>query len=274
MSAPVVIGFRGHHVAVQTDADWIIRWIRAGFHHLKASGTSETRDQLEIREVGSRYHVLRNGDSLHDHADIDEAARRLRHEIIDCFVAQHSDLLWLHAGAAANEQGAVLFVGRFGHGKSTLVTRLCARGWTYISDDIVPLDVSSGHLLPFPLTPVVRQALGRELPRERVPEIRKTKVDLPDAAFHRAPASVAGLVFPRFRQGSPASLEDPSPGGTTLDLLREAINKERDRAATVALCARMVNDRPVLRIGFSSGDAAADLIESHFSPATTSRRCG
>ena len=45
----------------------------------------------------------------------------------------------LHASAVAGEDGVVAFVGPSGAGKSTLAAALVSRGWSLVSDDVLPL---------------------------------------------------------------------------------------------------------------------------------------
>ena len=54
----------------------------------------------------------------------------LKFEVIHRFVEVHPELLWLHAGAAAFEERAVVLCGTWGSGKSTLVGHLCKKGWS------------------------------------------------------------------------------------------------------------------------------------------------
>lgn len=53
-------------------------------------------------------------------------------------------LLPLHAGAVASGGSCVAFAGRSGTGKSTLTSGLLQRGFTFVTDDICPIDVAAG----------------------------------------------------------------------------------------------------------------------------------
>lgn len=54
----------------------------------------------------------------------------------------------MHAGGVARDQKAILFPANTFSGKSTLVTYLCGRGYSYISDDRVIIDISSCQIIP------------------------------------------------------------------------------------------------------------------------------
>ena len=60
------------------------------------------------------------------------------------FIRERQDLpLWLHAAAVERNGKALLVAGPSGQGKSTLSTRLCEKGWNFMSDDIAPVRMSS-----------------------------------------------------------------------------------------------------------------------------------
>jgi len=74
----------------------------------------------------------------------------------------------LHASAVATEDGVVAFVGPSGAGKSTLAAALVSRGWSLVSDDVLPLrrspdgdEVLAGPGLPeLRLHPVTADLIG------------------------------------------------------------------------------------------------------------------
>ena len=62
----------------------------------------------------------------------------------------------LHAGAAADQRGAVAFVGAPGEGKSTLTGGFCVAGWRLVADDCLLLRQETGTLLAVPSYPGLR----------------------------------------------------------------------------------------------------------------------
>src|SRR5437588_5970379 len=91
-----------------------------------------------------------------------EILRHVRFSVIQALIGARSDLIWFHAGAATFRGRAMVLPGARGRGKSTLVTGLCARGWAYLSDDIVPVSPSSSYVVSFPVTPTRREFPGQE----------------------------------------------------------------------------------------------------------------
>jgi hypothetical protein len=59
-------------------------------------------------------------------------------------------VLGLHAATVMRTGGAVILAGLGGAGKTTLAVELAQRGWGLLGDDVAPIEVSTGNVLPFP----------------------------------------------------------------------------------------------------------------------------
>ena len=163
------IAFERHYVLIHTNTQAIIEGLQATFSAMcVVEEHAEQAGQLGVYDMGKGFTVSGTR-SMHVHeGSQEEALRALKHEIVLKFIEARPDLLWLHAGAAADQKGVLLLAGSWGSGKSTLVTGLCELGWRYLSDDIVPFDPTSATLRPFPLTPARRIPKSKVLPRHRI----------------------------------------------------------------------------------------------------------
>jgi hypothetical protein len=233
-----------------------------------ATGAPASSEVLAVARRGSRYFLTRGDGSSLDDLSLSQLQRLLRHEVILAFVRAHPQLLWLHAGAVVSDDRAVLFVGQYGRGKSTLVTELCGRGWRYASDDIVPIDLATAHILPFPLTPFVRQGIDDYIPPESVGQLSKAQVSRPLSARQRDSAPIGGIVLPEYRVGVGAQAVPYSPSAVALAIASEGINRALHGEALVSLAARLVDRVPVISLHFSDSSAAADLIEGEMENRT------
>lgn len=63
---------------------------------------------------------------------------------------RRSDLYFVHAGVVAFRRAAVALVAPSGTGKSTTVWSLVCDGFGYVSDELMPLEVEAGRVLPYP----------------------------------------------------------------------------------------------------------------------------
>jgi hypothetical protein len=73
--------------------------------------------------------------------------------IVLAAILQQRGILGLHASAVALNGGAVGFLGRRGHGKSTIAATLYARGHALVGDDLVALDLGKAD------SPLVRPGI-------------------------------------------------------------------------------------------------------------------
>ena len=98
--------------------------------------------------------------------------------------------LAFHAGAIATKAGAVLFAGRRGAGKSSLLGKFVERGYTILSDDVVGVALDAGRPVALPAFPRLRlrvDALDRLgwWGRERGRICRDAKYEVPvEEWFH------------------------------------------------------------------------------------------
>lgn len=223
-------------------------------------GTSgRSMAELEVRRTNGRYAVRGNGDVTLEDGSLADAVRCIRDSAIQILMDARPDLLWLHAGAAAFNGQAVLFPGAPGGGKSTLVTRLCARGWSYLSDEIAPLDLLSHAVLPFPQTPAVRKYPGQDMPPEwlRMP---KTAVGLRRGSLCGEPMPVTAVVRPFYRRDVRAELSVVSPAATALHLLEQCWNFASHGEAAVGYVCKLAQRVPGFSVSFSDGEATAEVV--------------
>ena len=155
------VGFGGSKVAVYSDAPEVLAGLKRIFREMLESEPTRTVGRLEVQRRDGNYNVSGITEACIEYGSLADTVERLRYEVVLRLIQARSDLIWLHAGAAAYRRSSVIILGPWGRGKSTLVTSLYANGWTYLSDDVVPLDPNSGRAFPFPLTPMVREDPGR-----------------------------------------------------------------------------------------------------------------
>lgn len=193
----------------------------------------------------------------------------LKFEVIHRFVDEHPELIWLHAGATASGGKAILLSGAWGSGKSTTIGNLCRKGWSYLSDDIVPIELSTNRLIAFPLTPMMRShdasAAGVVLSPEEISDLDREVVVLEPEAYSTEAAKLSAIVFPRYDPEVPAvELIKMAPGQATLVLLQNCLDLKSHQNNAVQYLGGLVAATPVFELRYNDGEAAADvLIEAH-----------
>jgi len=255
------VGFGGSKVAVYSDAPEVLAGLKRIFREMLESEPTRTVERLEVQWRDGQYNVSGIAEACVEYGSLADTVERLRYEVVLRLIQAHSDLIWLHAGAAAYRRSSVIILGPWGRGKSTLVTSLYANGWSYLSDDIVPLDPNSGRAFPFPLTPMVREDPGgEELPLERLSDLRKTEVLLLPERVSRDPVPIRTVVFPVYRRGCHTELLPCSPATAALELLKNCLNFPSHREAAVRYVCDLVRKVPAFRLCYSDGRLAAELI--------------
>lgn len=255
----LLIAFGDREVVVRSDDAQVMGALARIFALMRAPTSGRTVAELDVRRRNGRYTVRGKPDVTLEDGSLADAVRRIRDSAIQILMDARPDLLWLHAGAAAFNGQAVLFPGAPGGGKSTLVTKLCARGWSYLSDEIAPLDPPSHAVLPFPQAPAVRKYPGQDMPPEwlRMP---KTAVGLRPGSLCREPTPVAAVVRPFYRRDARAELSVSSPATTALHLLEQCWNFASHREAAVGYVCALVQRVPGFTVSFSDGEAAAEVV--------------
>ena len=258
------VGFGGSKVAVYSDAPEVLAGLKRIFREMLESEPTRTVERLEVQRRDGKYNVWGITEAYIEYGSLADTVERLRYEVVLRLIQARSDLIWLHAGAAAYRGSSVIILGPWGRGKSTLVTSLYANGWSYLSDDVVALDPNSGRAFPFPLTPMVREDPGEELPLERLSELRKTVVLLLPKRISRDPVPIRTVVFPVYRRGCHTELLPCSPATAALELLQNCLNFPSHREAAVRYVCDLVRKVPAFRLSYSDGRLAAELIaEAH-----------
>lgn len=108
--------------------------------------------------------------------------------------------------------------------------------------------------------PIVREGIGEELPSDRVEELPRTLVELPDSTYCSEPLGIGTVVLPSFSTKSRARVLPFTPGPTALDLVKQCINAQVHGALAVKFMADLTASVPVLPIEYSDAPAAANLV--------------
>lgn len=258
------IEFNSCQVHVHTDIDEIKDWLRRRFQAMLTQAPGRVVGNIGISKINGDYHVSGCRRLQVPESSFREVRRGVKHQIDrDLFEAQ-PNFIWLHAGAVATGNGAVVLGGKYGSGKSTVIVNLYRRGWTYLSDDIIPLDPVTGSVRPFPLTPMYRVNDGEYVTEEKITDLKRIWVDLDPDTVGREPARVCGFVFPRYDLSVDAQMERLQPGEAVVELIQHCINFKYHGGEAVRGLSTLIDGRKIFRLLYSDGEAAARLVEDEF----------
>ena len=113
---------------------------------------------LRVEEVGGRYHVHDDGHEVTETTAVGGACLVMV-EIIESCIEDAPKTLWLHCGSVLINGRLVVFPSHSHAGKSTLIARLAAAGYTVFGDDILPLTADDGFGTALGLAPRLRLPL-------------------------------------------------------------------------------------------------------------------
>lgn len=185
--------------------------VKEGYYQAKSN-----QILLQIEDVAS--FLISNGKEIiiERHSNISDDKVRL-YLLGSCFGAllHQRGLLVLHASAIITNQGAVLFVGPSGNGKSTTVAALAKRGYRIIADDVCTLSFDEEHNpVVFPSYPQIKlwedmldKLKQTKTPLRRIsPELDKYAFQVKDR-FFAMPSTLRAVYDLQVRENSILELE-------------------------------------------------------------------
>lgn len=216
--------------------------------------------EVRIEITGNQAKLLVDGRVMDTRPESFKLLRKLYREVVRRYIDIHPDLIWLHAGSATSDSGALVLPGSWGRGKSSLILELVRRGWSFMSDDVVPLDPFSGVVLPFPATPHVRNKTDKELSRDRLGEIEKSVVPLDADTVADGPVPLSMIVMPHYEKGAETELQPLRPAEAVGELLENCLSFAKNEDATIRQLCTLVETLPVFRIRFDDFAEATDVL--------------
>lgn len=255
------VAFRGVKIGIHTSAPEVLTSLTDIYREMLVSTPSEASISFEVHREGWLYSVSQNRVEIAGGETLSNVIEHLNVELTRTFIQAHRDLLWFHAGAAEFAGHTIMLPGPSGGGKSTIVTGLCSRGWKFLSDDVTPLDLRTGRLIPFPRLPRVRRSSITEMPRRQLRRVRKTMVDIEPHNICRTPAAVHMLVFPRYASSSSAADLTPCPPArATLMLLENCLNFINHSEAAMDFICGLTQRSPAFHLSFHNMSCALTSI--------------
>lgn len=251
------------------------------FAALKASAVDWPFRRVET-DMEPAARITKSGSSLLVHYPDEEplpvsavgAACSLMVSLAEALVAENSDRLCFHGGAALFGERLAIFPGRSHAGKSTMIARLAAAGHTVFGDDILPLDEAGNGLalgvaprLRLPL-PACASAAFRDFVAGHAgaADGRYHYLALPEGRLARrgAMAPLGAIVLLDRKPAGPATIH-AAPRRLALKLLaRQSVLGAADTRPLLAEMHTIVQRLPCLALSYAGLDDAAALLATTF----------
>lgn len=200
-------------------------------------------------------------DLVTEHPIRPELLQFIHNAVFRRFIALRPDLMWIHAGAVEKDGSAILIAGASGQGKSTLTGMLCRAGFSYMSDDVAPIDMSTDTVYPFPQTPRRRAPSTRPLDPGEVQALERTVISLNPDVIRKKPAPIRRIFFLDYQAGAQPDLSPLTCGEAALGIIGSLTNFLDHREAAVDRSVALARSIPAFRLIFDHrSDSVATLI--------------
>jgi len=182
----------------------------------------EVHDQQPLKnftliQAAHKHVLLADGSELFRDPLFENVKGYLVHEILKLSYPNTEWLAMIHAMAVAYGEKAVVMPAPSGYGKSTLTAALLKEGFSYLGDDLVPIQRGTHHITPL-LTSLSIKKGSWQLLDTHYPELNELPVYnsrerhvryLNPSRYMktRAHLPVTALVFPRYQAGQSATLK-------------------------------------------------------------------
>jgi hypothetical protein len=263
----VYVRFESHYVAIQLRAAQVVAPFKAVIGHLLAA-TPEgvSAGSLEASLHQGQIRIVGPADlPVEQFTDPALAARGLLHGVVKLLMAARADLLWIHGGVAAHDGRALLLAATTGQGKSTLIAELLTCGWTYLSDEVAPIDPVTCHVFPFPVTPHMRIGQQPNLRPGEVQQLAKVRIDIGREMVGTVTAPLERIYFLSYRQRtSGVEMNVSSPAQSVIEMLRHSLSIRESRNAEIRGLCELMRQVPGVHLRYANAhDAAAELVHTH-----------
>lgn len=184
--------------------------------------------------------------------------------------------LLLHASAVEKDGKALIMTGASGSGKSTLAAMLGHRGWRFMGDEFVLVDLVAGDAVPFPrLISLKNEAIGAMQATALDARFGPLMTDTPkgdvrhlvppaDAIARMAePAKPALLLFPSF--GFESAVRDIGASEVFMRLTQASTNYVALGEAGFSTLTRFIRTVPARAIDYRDGIEAQALVDQLWS---------
>lgn len=216
-----VFAFPRFTLRIRFDSQDIANLVVSMLAHIKTISLDQTDHVIDVIANNNRYFIIADGKLGETTDSAESAAVMAFREIAKLHCTREDWLVVLHAAGVAWKNDGIIFPAASGSGKTTLAAALVQRGSHYINDDIIPVERSTGRLIPLPISLCIKSGSWEPL-QPYYPELAELR------SYGRYNAEVKFLhplhdkysqpdyparylIIPRYGPDSDHRLEDISP---------------------------------------------------------------
>lgn len=180
-------------------------------------------------------------------------------------VVAHTTYLAVHAGVVTRSGRTIVLPAASGTGKSTLVAALLTRGWSYVSDEALALEWSSGRVRPYPRPVALSAWSSTALHLGPGTAAGRDQVFVPrslGAAVDWSPGPVTDVVLLDRTGASTAPISGCHRQDVLVALLRRGFTHLQDLPAAMTCLGRLVRHAEVHRLVLGNPRTSAASLEA------------
>jgi hypothetical protein len=271
------IAFAGNTVLIRYESTAVEPFISRLFADMR--GIASDRPPERVLEIlaendGDRQLILTdNGDFFASGALTVSFAAALFDRVLFHLLNTNASGVALHAGAVAYGQQVILIPGQSGAGKSTLTAWLTARGFSYLSDELIFLPASGprrtlSFTRPFHIKPGSKDVLRTLLDLDHTPDLLEDEhgMIVPHRAVNPssrpAESPPALLLFPAYLADTTLKVEKISPARAGTYLMGCDVNGRNLADHGFEQLMDVAKSTPAYRIVFSNFTGLEDELDT------------
>lgn len=255
-------------VVSATDSRWI-ELVAQLWEPFVAAPGKETPLPLAVAQQESKWLMTTFSGASTINADPWLVLHQLRNITSQHALLRSEAVIGLHGSVLCKDGFTLVLSGPAMAGKSTLMVELLARGWSYVSDDLAPIDKRDGRIVSLPKPINLRDAENWERFRSKwdVPEWLPAPTEsslIPASAFPRPDAessSPSFLLFPRFERGADPEAKTIPSAMAVAYCSQNLMNPDVDVASALPTFTRLCQAIPCASMTYASTAEALDLLE-------------
>jgi len=244
------------------------------FRDGRSDGTGRTYRLGTSPSEPGRFELRVDGESIQRPASPGSMLDWVIIDVTTEAVTRASDLVCVHASAAALDGRAVVLPAPPDHGKSTTVAGLVRAGWDLLTDEAALFDPHDDLVHPFPRPMMLSDTSMAALPglAESLPasyeafrrlDHHLTADDIRPGALG-SPSRVAFVVFPSYAPGRTTELVPLARSEALMEMIRGTFNLPRVGGKGVDTLGRVVRAADCYRLHIGALEPAIGLIRELF----------
>jgi hypothetical protein len=244
------------------------------FAHLETGTCTKPETCFDLVSLDDHYQLQEKNRAVISYETLDMLAMGVFREAALRAYRERDTLLVIHGAAIADDEQCIVMPGAGGSGKSTLTAALLQQGFTYLSDDVVPIDRNTGHAIPLPIClnlkqgslEVLKLTSGSKSLHERKQENHQVWYFEPTGYRNNPPQGnypVKYLVFPSYAAGGQTRLRALTAGQALQKLIesQSLIESQKDKKRVTELLNWLVKI-PAYTLEYGSLNEATEDIAS------------